>query len=75
MILPTKHISEEQSLLGVGAALLSEIKQPVTVTSLWEKVRAHKAVGNFERFILVLDMLYITGLVQFSDGLIRRVRR
>lgn len=73
MILPTKHISEDQSLLGVGAVLLNEIKQSATVTSLWEKVRGHVAVGTFERFVLALDMLHITGVVHFSDGLIVRV--
>ncbi len=72
MILPTKHISEEQSLLGVGAVILREITTPQTTTSLWEKVRSHKAVGTFERFVLALDMLHITGVIQLSDGMIER---
>lgn len=72
MIMPSKHISEEQALLGVGAVLLCEIKQPQTVTSLWEKVRSHKAVGTFERFVLALDMLHITGVVTLANGMIER---
>ncbi len=72
MILPSKHISEDQALLGVGAVLLGELRNPQTVTSLWEKVRTHRSVGTFERFVLALDMLHITGIVLLSDGLIAR---
>jgi hypothetical protein len=72
MILPSKHISEEQALLGVGAVLLGEIKEPQTVTSLWEKVKSNQAVGTFERFVLALDMLHITGVVKLSSGMIVR---
>ena len=40
MILPSKHISQDQSLIGVGAVLLKKIGKPQTVTSLWETVRS-----------------------------------
>ncbi|MCK4618734.1 MAG: hypothetical protein KAT52_02190 [Desulfobacterales bacterium] len=73
MILPSKHISEEQSLIGLGALLLKEVNRPQTVTSLWEKVREHSAVGTYERFVLALDMLHITGVLTFSQGMIVRV--
>ena len=72
MILPSKHISEEQSLIGVGAILLKEINRPQTVTSLWENVREYKAVGTYERFVLALDMLHITGVLTLSQGMIVR---
>lgn len=72
MILPSKHISQDYALLGVGAILLNEIDRPRTVTQLWESVRRVKTVGNFERFVLALDMLYIVGAVHLEDGLIAR---
>ena len=72
MILPTKHISEEQALLGVGAVVLKEITRPQTVTSLWEKVRSHQTVGTFERFVLALDMLFLLELVKLESGMIER---
>lgn len=75
MILPSKHISQPQSLLGVGALLLGKIDKPHTVTSLWERVRDDAAVGTFERFVLALDMLYVVGAVSLENGLIVRVRR
>ena len=73
MILPSKHISEEQALLGVGAAVLNEINHAQTVTSLWEKVRTHPSVGTFERFVLALDMLHVTGVVVLTNGMIVKV--
>ncbi len=75
MILPTKHISEEQALVGVGAVLLRHLRHPQTVTSLWEKVRTDQSVATFERFVLALDLLYFTGAVSASHGLLVRERR
>ena len=72
MILPSKHISEDQALLGVGAVALRHLKLPQTVTSLWEKVRDDPSVGTYERFVLALDLLYITGVVNISQGMIQR---
>lgn len=75
MILPSKHISQDQSLIGVGAVLLKQIGRPQTVTSLWESVREHTSIGTFERFVLALDMLHVTGLITLENGLIARVER
>ena len=74
MILPTKHISEEHALLGVGAIVIKGLKKSETVTSLWEKIRDNPSIGTFERFVLALDMLYITGLVTLKSGMIVRTK-
>ena len=75
MILPSKHISQDQALIGVGAILLKEIDQPQTVTSLWETVREEDAIGTFERFVLALDMLHIVGAISLENGLIVRMKQ
>lgn len=75
MILPSKHISQDQSLIGVGAVLLKTMESPQTVTSLWESVCENKSIGTFERFVLALDMLHITGAIVLQDGLISRVHQ
>jgi len=72
MILPSKHIRAEQTLLGVGAILLRELERPCTVSSLWEKTKTNDVVGTFERFVLALDMLYLLGAITVTDGLIER---
>lgn len=72
MIMPTKHIPAEQSLLGAGAVVFSELSQPRTVTALWEAVRESGSVGTFERFVLAVTMLYTLRMVRFEAGVIIR---
>ena len=54
--------------------LLKHIRKPQTVTSLWESVCEHTSIGTFERFVLALDMLHITGVIAVENGLIARVQ-
>lgn len=75
MILPTKHISTNRSLLGIGALLLQRLDKPRTVTSLWGEVQRNPDVGSFERFSLTLGFLYAVGAVEFEEGLLRRCQR
>ena len=75
MIHPTKHIPAEQTLLGAGAVIFSELSRARTVTDLWEAVREAKAVGTFERFVLALTMLYSLRAVRFEGGLVVRGAR
>ncbi len=72
MILPTKHISTERSLLGIGAVLLTRLEQPRTISGLWERARVIPEVVSFERFVLGLDLLYTIGAIELVDGLVRR---
>jgi hypothetical protein len=72
MILPTKHIEAGRSIIGVGAALLSHLDHPWTITALWEKVRQLPQIGTFERFTLAIDFLYMIDAVEFNNGLLQR---
>ncbi len=72
MILPTKHIAENQALIGVGAIVLRHLERPQTITGLWDKLRQNNSVGTYERFILALDLLYIVGVVDIAQGMIQR---
>ena len=72
MILPSKHISEDQALLGVGAVVLRHLERTQTVTSLWEKLRDDRSVGTYESFVLALHLLHITGVISLSHGMIQR---
>jgi hypothetical protein len=75
MILPTKHIKLSNSLLNVGAEMLKHLDEAQTVTSLWNKARTVSNVKTFERFTLGLDLLFMLGIVDFYDGLLRRVNK
>ena len=80
MILPTKHIRPERSLLGVGAEILEVLKSPMTVSALWDRVRARRAKPPaapiaYAWFVLALDVLHLIRVVELRDGLLSRVQR
>ncbi|MHC9539256.1 MAG: ABC-three component system middle component 6 [Vulcanimicrobiota bacterium] len=70
MILPTKHVSTEYSLLGAGADVLRHLDSPHTITGLWEKVRNATGTCAYWRFILALDFLFAIGVIDLIDGLL-----
>lgn len=75
MILPSKHIPQDQALIGVGASMLAAIDSPQTVSALWDRTRALPNVGTYERFVLVLSLLFIIGAIELDSGLIRKVSK
>lgn len=75
MILPTKHVREEDTMLGVGAVILQSLTAPRTTNQLWQHLRTDASVATYERFILALVLLYVLGAVHFSDGRIRKATR
>ncbi len=79
MILPTKRLSQDRSLLTVGAEVLRLLDEPKTVSRLWEEVwqarSARTAVRTvtYEWFVLSLDLLYLLNAVELDHGRIRKV--
>lgn len=79
MILPAKHISHERALLTLGARLLTFLDSPRTVSSLWDVLRSTTGANpatriNYDWFILTLDLLFATGIIVYTDGLIARAK-
>lgn len=73
MILPTKHLLSQDSLIGIGGLIMARIgNSGTTVSSLWEQVRQNREIGTYERFILGLDTLFLLGLLDFKIGLLVR---
>ena len=73
MILPTKHLRLSNTLLSTGAILLINLEKRQTVTQLWERTRTQPEVRTFDRFSLGLDFLFMLGVVDFHEGLVRRL--
>lgn len=71
MILPTKHLTPAQSLLGASAQVLGLLDRPQTVNQVWEQVRMNPTIANFDRFILAVDLLFLVGAIELTDGLLR----
>ena len=78
MILPTKHLPQDRALLGVGAEILGHLKQPRSVSELWEAVREARrrnpgsAPLSFDWFVLALNLLYAIAAIDHSNGIVRR---
>jgi hypothetical protein len=81
MILPTKEIPPDRSLMAVGAQIAQVLQEPLTVSQTWVRLRewrdrhAHAAPVSFGWFVLALDMLYALGVVELRENLltVRRV--
>ena len=78
MILPTKHIRPDRALLAVGADVLGCLREPMTVSRLWDEIRTARsdrevsAPINYDWFVLALDLLFIVKAVQFDRGLVQK---
>jgi hypothetical protein len=75
MILPTKHLDLDKSLLAIGGRILTALPRPRTVTSTWEEVRKEYDGLPFESFALALTFLYTIGAVEMTDERLRSARR
>ena len=75
MILPTKHVRINYSLLGVGALILARLKGPTTVSALWEELRSLPEISTYERFTLGLDLLYMIEIIEIRDGTLQRLQQ
>ena len=75
MLLPEKHITLADSLLGLGAFLLEELSRPRTVDQLFHATQAARATRSlpayhdFDSVMLALTFLYAIGAVEATpDG-------
>ncbi|MDA3960656.1 MAG: hypothetical protein PF961_07685 [Planctomycetota bacterium] len=73
MILPTKHLLSQDSLIGVGGLVMANVGKGTTVSKLWEQIRGRREVGSYERFILALDTMHLLGFLGLRDGLLVRL--
>jgi hypothetical protein len=74
MILPTKHLPLERTLLAGGADVLSLLVRPSTVSELWDRARGETAFPSFDHLVLALDVLFALGMISFDDGRLQRMR-
>ncbi len=72
MILPTKFIEEEDTLLQVGIDLLEILGKQLDIASLWQKSKDIPSIETYERFILGLDLLFCFGLIDIENNSLMR---
>jgi hypothetical protein len=78
MLLPDKHISFAESLLGLGYFVLNNAKNPTTIDNMWrnfEKLQGvdYPAFHSFDNLVLAVDVLYALGAIDLDeDGQLKR---
>lgn len=77
MILPSKYLSPDRALLTVGARILEILRQPKTVSALWEELprqdgESRTSTLSYDIFVLALDILFLIGTIELADGLLKR---
>lgn len=77
MILPTKHLPQERSLIGIGGEVLGLLDEKKTVSALWNVFKRSRldrgATITFDWFVLSLDLLFMMNAITSEKGLVRRV--
>ena len=77
MILPTKHLPEERSLIGIGGEVLGLLNEKKTVSALWNEFKhsylERGATVTFDWFVLALDLLFMMNVITTEKGTVRRV--
>lgn len=76
MILPSKHMSTEGALVGLGADVLMCLDDAKTVSVLFQSVQnaresTDKARIHFDWFLLALDFLFALDAIRLESDLIR----
>lgn len=80
MIVPTKGITPQRSLIAVGAQVLEILDMPLTVSQAWARLRqwrqshGHYSPVPFWWFVLALDLLYSLGAIEFDDEVLVKRR-
>lgn len=74
MILPSKHISLSESLLGLAGVILTFLtRKPYTLDELWQEYSKinntrdfFPAYHNFDNVILAINLLYLIGAIDIN---------
>lgn len=78
MILPTKRLSQDRSLLYVGAEILKLLSEPKTVSRLWQELQSARFIGletaslTYDWFVLALDLLFLLHAIRYERGRIEK---
>jgi hypothetical protein len=76
MILPSKFLPADRSLIVIGGEVLQLVRQmPMTSSEAWERFRAARSKNatavSFDWFCLALALLFAMGTVESRDGVLR----
>ena len=76
MILPSKKLRPENSLIYIGGKVLKILDEPKTVSSVWQELKKQQSHNNntkplkftYDWFVLSLDLLFTMGAIKLYEG-------
>lgn len=81
MILPTKHLRAERSLLYVAGQIIPLAEGADTVSAVWDRYQqlsreagSRVPTVSFDWFVLALDLLRSMEILELVDGQLRRTK-
>ena len=80
MILPSKKLNPENSLIHIGGIVLNTLSEPKTVSRVWQEFKETRIQNpitdsidlTYDWFILSLDLLFIFGAIGLRQGRLHR---
>ncbi|MBZ0117296.1 MAG: hypothetical protein K8H88_09890 [Sandaracinaceae bacterium] len=75
MILPTKGVPPNRTLLAVAGEVLRVLDEPKTVSRVWDDFRRRsdpRSEVTFDWFVLSLDLLFLLGTIELDRGRLRK---
>jgi hypothetical protein len=81
VILPSKHIPPNRSLISVAAEVHEFIVAKSTVSSIWNELNEMLSKSmrageiSYDWFILSLDLLFLLGFIENESGFIKRKKQ
>ncbi|BCO21044.1 hypothetical protein KUC3_39010 [Alteromonas sp. KC3] len=69
MFSPKKHIRLSESILGLGANVLSLLSRPLSPEQIYDRLKSLNLLisHDFEHIILALDFLYACGAIELNE--------
>jgi hypothetical protein len=80
VILPSKRLRIDLSILGSGGEILQHLNEPKQVSRVWDEIKKmeiEKSTDSkitYDWFILSLDFLFLLGIIEIDDGIIKKVK-
>jgi len=76
MILPSKKLRPENSLIYVGGEVLRILGEPKTVSRVWQELKQQQSHNHSPKplkftygwFVLSLDLLFTMGALELHEG-------
>ncbi len=76
MILPSKKLRPENSLIYIGGEVLRILHEPKTVSSVWNLLKEQQSHNlntqplkfTYDWFVLSLDFLFTIGVIELREG-------